>query len=44
MLVGVVAFNVLKVIPPSETKALGILLTGYIFQGIRYEHLCFTTK
>ena len=33
MLVGVVAFNVLRVIEPSEPRALGVLLTGYIFQG-----------
>lgn len=34
MLVGVVAFNVLKVMDPSDTRALGVLLTGYFFQGI----------
>lgn len=33
MLVGVVAFNTLKVIGPEEPRALGILLVGYIFQG-----------
>ena len=33
MHVGVVAFNVLKIVPPSEMRALGILLTGYMFQG-----------
>ena len=34
MLVGVVAFNTLKVIAPEEPRALGVLLTGYIFQGM----------
>ena len=33
MLVGVVAFKVLGVIEPTEPRALGVLLTGYIFQG-----------
>ena len=33
MLVGTVAFNVLNVIPLDDARALGILLTGYIFQG-----------
>lgn len=33
MLVGVVAFNVLKVVPASEPRSIGILLTGYVFQG-----------
>ncbi|KAH8093113.1 voltage-dependent anion channel-domain-containing protein [Cristinia sonorae] len=36
MLVGVVAFNVLKVIPASEPRAIGILLTGYVFQGLGF--------
>ncbi|TCD62836.1 hypothetical protein EIP91_006349 [Steccherinum ochraceum] len=36
MLVGVVAFNVLKVIPASETRAIGVLLTGYVFQGLGF--------
>ncbi|KAI0082018.1 hypothetical protein K474DRAFT_1703482 [Panus rudis PR-1116 ss-1] len=36
MLVGVVAFNVLKVIPASDPRALGVLLTGYIFQGLGF--------
>ncbi|EIN03576.1 hypothetical protein PUNSTDRAFT_147009 [Punctularia strigosozonata HHB-11173 SS5] len=34
MLVGVVAFNVLDVIPATETRAIGVLLTGYFFQGL----------
>ena len=34
MLVGVVAFNVLRVMDPSDTRALGVLLTGYFFQGM----------
>lgn len=33
MLVGVVAFNVLRVIPATDPRALGVLLIGYIFQG-----------
>lgn len=33
MLVGVVSFNVLKVIPATENRALGVLLVGYAFQG-----------
>jgi len=36
MLVGVVAFNTLKVIAPEEPRALGVLLTGYIFQGLGF--------
>jgi hypothetical protein len=34
MLVGVVAFNALRVIPPEDNRALGILLVGYFFQGM----------
>ena len=33
MLVGVVAFNVLDVVPAREERAVGVLLTGYVFQG-----------
>ncbi|KAI0665507.1 voltage-dependent anion channel-domain-containing protein [Trametes maxima] len=36
MLVGVVAFNVLDVIPPTEQRAIGVLLTGYVFQGLGF--------
>ncbi|KAI0700919.1 voltage-dependent anion channel-domain-containing protein [Cytidiella melzeri] len=36
MLVGVVAYNTLTVIPLDEPRALGILLTGYAFQGIGF--------
>jgi len=36
MLVGVVAFNVLKVIPPEEPRAVGVLLVGYAFQGLGF--------
>ncbi|THG98785.1 hypothetical protein EW026_g3460 [Hermanssonia centrifuga] len=36
MLVGVVAFNVLHVIPASDSRALGILLAAYIFQGLGF--------
>ena len=34
MLVGVVAFNVLRVLDVSDSRALGVLLTGYFFQGM----------
>jgi len=34
MLVGVIAFNVLRVIPPEEPRAVGVLLVGYAFQGL----------
>lgn len=33
MLVGVVAFNVLKVIPVTDPRCIGVLLVGYVFQG-----------
>jgi hypothetical protein len=33
MLVGVVAFNVLRVIPASDPRSVGVLLVGYVFQG-----------
>ena len=36
MLVGVVAFNVLKVVPPDESRAVGVLLVGYAFQGLGF--------
>lgn len=36
MLVGVVAFNVLKVVPVEEPKAVGVLLVGYAFQGLGF--------
>ena len=36
MLVGVVAFNVLKVVPPEDTRAIGVLLVGYAFQGLGF--------
>jgi tellurite resistance protein TehA-like permease len=34
MLVGVVAFNVLRVIPSNQPRAVAILLVGYTFQGL----------
>lgn len=34
MLVGVVAFNVLRVLSPEDSRALGVLLIGYFFQGM----------
>ena len=36
MLVGVVASNVLRVIDPSEARALGVLFVGYFFQGVGF--------
>lgn len=36
MLVGVVSFNVLKVIPANEPRAIGVLLVGYAFQGLGF--------
>lgn len=36
MLVGVIAFNVLKVIPASDPRAIGVLIVGYVFQGIGF--------
>ncbi|KAF8895246.1 voltage-dependent anion channel [Infundibulicybe gibba] len=36
MLVGVVAFNVLKVMDPSDMRSVGVLLTGYFFQGLGF--------
>ncbi|TFK95178.1 voltage-dependent anion channel-domain-containing protein [Pterulicium gracile] len=34
MLVGVVAFNVLNTMEPSDERAVGVLFVGYFFQGI----------
>lgn len=34
MLVGVVAFNVLKVMDPADERSVGVLFVGYFFQGI----------
>lgn len=36
MLVGVIASNVLRVIEPSDSRALGVLFVGYFFQGIGF--------
>ncbi|KAI0258909.1 voltage-dependent anion channel-domain-containing protein [Gloeopeniophorella convolvens] len=36
MLVGVVASNVLRVMDLSDTRAIGVLLVGYFFQGIGF--------
>jgi len=38
MLVGVIAFNVLRVISPDDNRALGVLLVGYFFQGQHNEY------
>ena len=35
-IVGVVAFNVLKVVPSDEPRAIGVLLVGYVFQGLGF--------
>ena len=37
MLVGVVGFNVLDVLPSTEQRAVGVLLTSYVFQGSSNE-------
>ncbi|KAI0284471.1 voltage-dependent anion channel-domain-containing protein [Russula brevipes] len=34
MFVGVLASNVLQVLEPSESRAVGVLFVGYFFQGI----------
>lgn len=34
MLVGVVAFSVLKVMDFNDSRSLGVLLAGYFFQGL----------
>ncbi|VDB92312.1 unnamed protein product [Peniophora sp. CBMAI 1063] len=34
MLVGVVAFNVLKIMDPLDSRTVGVLYVGYFFQGI----------
>ncbi|KZV65106.1 hypothetical protein PENSPDRAFT_690169 [Peniophora sp. CONT] len=34
MLVGVVAFNVLRVMDPADERSVGVLFVGYFFQGI----------
>ncbi|KAF9042662.1 hypothetical protein BDZ89DRAFT_273056 [Hymenopellis radicata] len=36
MLVGVISFNVLSVLDPSDGKSMGILLFGYFFQGLGF--------
>ncbi|KAA1475536.1 hypothetical protein DENSPDRAFT_783604 [Dentipellis sp. KUC8613] len=36
MLVGVVAFNVLRVLNPADDRAVGVLLVGYFFQGLGF--------
>lgn len=38
MLVGVIAFNVLRVISPDDSRAVGVLLVGYFFQGQHIEY------
>ncbi len=45
MLVGVVSFNVLKVMDPIDPRALGVLLVGYFFQGLSASCLsCIVTN
>jgi voltage-gated anion channel len=36
MLVGVIAANVLRVMDPSQSRAVGVLFVGYFFQGIGF--------
>jgi len=36
MLTGVVSFNVLKVMNPSDDRTIGVLFVGYFFQGIGF--------
>ncbi|KAH9166888.1 voltage-dependent anion channel-domain-containing protein [Lactarius sanguifluus] len=36
MLVGVIASNVLRVMEPSDTRAVGVLFVGYFFQGVGF--------
>ncbi|KAI9509751.1 voltage-dependent anion channel-domain-containing protein [Russula earlei] len=36
MLVGVVASNVLRVLDPSDFRAVGVLFVGYFFQGVGF--------
>ncbi|KAL1744067.1 voltage-dependent anion channel-domain-containing protein [Schizophyllum fasciatum] len=36
MLVGVVAFNVLNVMDPTDPASIGVLLVGYFFQGLGF--------
>lgn len=36
MLVGVVAYNVLRVMDPADPRAIGVLLVGYFFQGLGF--------
>ncbi|ESK84796.1 malic acid transport protein mae1 [Moniliophthora roreri MCA 2997] len=36
MLVGVVAFNVLNIMTTEDTRAIGVLFTGYFFQGLGF--------
>ncbi|KAF9046254.1 voltage-dependent anion channel [Panaeolus papilionaceus] len=36
MLVGIVAFNVLRVMDHEDHRSLGVLLTGYFFQGLGF--------
>ncbi|KAK7451701.1 hypothetical protein VKT23_012380 [Stygiomarasmius scandens] len=36
MLVGVVSFNILQVMNPSDARAVGVLFVGYFFQGLGF--------
>jgi len=36
MLVGVIASNVLRVLDPSQSRAVGVLFVGYFFQGVGF--------
>ncbi|KAI9448713.1 voltage-dependent anion channel-domain-containing protein [Lactarius psammicola] len=36
MLVGVIASNVLRVLDPADSRAIGVLFVGYFFQGVGF--------
>jgi hypothetical protein len=36
MLVGTTASNVLRVLDPSDSRAVGVLFVGYFFQGVGF--------
>ncbi|KAK7451699.1 hypothetical protein VKT23_012378 [Stygiomarasmius scandens] len=36
MLVGVVSFNILRIMDPADTRAIGVLFVGYFFQGLGF--------
>lgn len=36
MLVGIIASNVLRVLEPSDSRAVAVLFVGYFFQGVGF--------